>query len=85
MRLFVDTCVWRHWLTLKNGRPFENCALEKHATDFDQIYEIVTSESLKHIFLYDARIEGELLSKRFSNVILQNQGERLLRKNSYSP
>lgn len=60
MRLFVDTCVWRHWLTLKNGRPFENCALEKHATDFDQIYEIVTSESLKHIFLYDARIEGEL-------------------------
>lgn len=60
MRLFVDTCVWRHWLTLKNSRPFENCVLEKHATDFDQIYEIVSSGPLKHVFLYDARIEGEL-------------------------
>lgn len=60
MRLFVDTCVWRYWLTLKNGRPFGNRVLEKHATDFDQIYEIVSSGPLKHVFLYDARIEGEL-------------------------
>ena len=60
MRLFVDTCVWRHWLTLKNGRSFENRALEKHATDFDQIYEIVSAEPAKHVFLYDTRIEGEL-------------------------
>ncbi len=60
MRLFVDTCVWWHWLTLKNSRPLENCVLEKHATDFDQIFEIVSSDPLKHIFLYDACIEREL-------------------------
>jgi hypothetical protein len=60
MKIFVDTCVWWYWLTLKNSRRLENCVLEKHAIDFDQIYEIVSSEPLKHIFLYDACIEGEL-------------------------
>lgn len=60
MRFFVDTCVWRHWLTLKNGIEFENYTLKKHATDFQQVYDIVSSGPLKHIFLYDARVEGEL-------------------------
>jgi hypothetical protein len=60
MRLFVDTCAWRHWLTLKNNRPFENDVLENYAKEFDRVYGIVSSEPLKHTFLYNARIEGEL-------------------------
>jgi hypothetical protein len=60
MRLFVDTCTWRHWLTLKNNRPFENDVLENYAKEFDRVYEIVSSEPLKHAFLYNARIEDEL-------------------------
>jgi len=60
MRLFVDTCVWRHWLTLKNNRPFENDVLENFAKEFDRIYERVSDDPLKHVFLYNARIEGEL-------------------------
>jgi hypothetical protein len=60
MKMFVDTCVWRYWLTLKNGRDFENCILESHAKHFDQIYKIVSSKPLKHVFLYNTRIEGEL-------------------------
>lgn len=60
MKLFVDTCVWRHWLTFKNNKAFEKRALENGAKEFDRIYDIVSSEPLKHIFLYNARIEGEL-------------------------
>lgn len=60
MRLFVDTCVWRHWLALKNEKPFESHALENDAKEFDQVYEAVSSEPLRHIFLYNARIEEEL-------------------------
>lgn len=74
MRLFVDTCVWWHWLTLKSSRPLQSYILE-HARDFDQIYEIVSSGALEHVFLYDARIEGELpdcylkdLPVSFSNI-----------------
>lgn len=59
MRLFVDTCVWWHWLTLKNNKPFKNHVSQNHAEDFDQIYEIVSSERSKHVFLYNALIEGE--------------------------
>lgn len=60
MIIFVDTCIWRYWLTLKNGRPFDNRDIEKHATDFDKIYKIVSTGSVPHVFLYNARIEGEL-------------------------
>jgi len=60
MRLFVDTCVWRYWLTLKNSILFDKSDFEKHAEDFDKIYEIVSFEPLKYVFLYDARVEGEL-------------------------
>lgn len=60
MKVFVDTCVWRHWLTLKNNKAFENCILENDAKDFDRIYDMVSSELLRYVFLYNARIEGEL-------------------------
>ncbi len=60
MKLFVDTCVWRHWLAFKNKRPFANRALKNDAKEFDRLYGVVSSEPLRHIFLYNARIEGEL-------------------------
>lgn len=83
MRLFVDTCVWRHWLTLKNNRLFESDVLENHAKEFDRVYEIVLSEPLKHVFLYNARIEGELpdyylsgLPVSFSNIKVNRYFEK---------
>lgn len=60
MKIFVDTCVWRYWLTLKNNVNFENHDFEIHAKVFDQIYNIVSSDPQKNVFLYNARIEGEL-------------------------
>ena len=60
MKLFVDTSVWRHWLTFKNKKLFENHVLEMHAKEFDRIYEIVSSQLFKHVFLYNDRVEGEL-------------------------
>ena len=69
MRLFVDTCVWRHWLAFKNKRPFENRALENEAKEFDRVYDVVvSSEPLRHIFLYNARIEGELTACYFNGL-----------------
>ncbi len=47
-------------MTFKNNKSFKNNVLEKHAKEFDFIYKIVSSEPLKHVFLYNARVESEL-------------------------
>ncbi len=70
MEMFVDTCVWRYWLTLKNSMNFENKFIENDANDFDQIYKIVSSEPLKHVFLYNARIEGELPDSYLNSLLI---------------
>lgn len=68
--MFVDTCVWRHWLTLKNSMSFKNHVLENHAKKFDQIYKIVSSAPLRHIFLYNVRIEGELTDSYLNGLLI---------------
>ena len=68
MKLFVDTSVWRHWLTFKNKKLFENDVLKNHAKEFDRIYDIVSSQPFKHVFLYNARVEGELPDLYLNNL-----------------
>ena len=60
MKIFVDTCVWRYWLTHKNSKIFQNEVFENHARVFDKVYQIISAEPLKYGFLYTDRIEGEL-------------------------
>lgn len=60
IKIFVDTCVWQHWLALRAEKHFTNPDLEANAKAFEKIYEIVSSYAQKFMFLYSARIEGEL-------------------------
>lgn len=59
MKIFVDTCVWRYWLTLQNSRPIDG-PLKESAIAFNKIYREISSHPDKHSFLYNTRIEDEL-------------------------
>lgn len=77
MRIFVDTCVWRHWLT-KDKTEVER--LKENALAFDQVYQKVLEPKSNYKFLYNAKILDEL-GERFSAEI-QNKilpyAERIL-------
>lgn len=65
MRIFVDTCVWRHWLT-KDRIEVER--LKENALAFDQVYQKVLEPGSNSKFLYNAKILNEL-GERFSTEI----------------
>lgn len=63
IQLYIDTCVWRYWLTLKNGGTFEKSFFEENARAFDRIYEHVSSQPQNFLFLYTVLTERELTDK----------------------
>jgi len=65
IKIFVDTCVWRHWFTFKAKKTLKNPELKKNAEAFDKIYELVISNPLNFVFIYNACIQNEL--KQYSN------------------
>jgi len=63
VKIFVDTCVWRHWFSFKHYGSIENHFFNENAKAFDKIYKKVFSSPDKFLFLYNSRIEGELPDK----------------------
>ena len=60
MRVFVDTCVWRHWFVYRIDRARLSEALQAESNSFSEIYNCVTLSLGKSRFLYNARIRAEL-------------------------
>lgn len=59
LRILVDTCVWRHWFTLKVAPDRLSAALREHSQSFDAIYQLVaTSPSAE--FLFNSLVVHEL-------------------------
>lgn len=72
-RIFVDTCVWWHWLTHRAGIEITNPDLIMEVVCFDEIYQVVRNRPAQFVFLHNRRIELELghrFSKDFFELVL---------------
>lgn len=59
-KIFVDTCVWRHWFTFIAAKPLPQERIRQHCESFHKIYDLVRSAPDQACFLYNKRIEDEL-------------------------
>jgi len=73
LRIFVDTCVWRHWFTFNMDSARLSDPLREHSESFTSIYRLVTSSSGKAEFLFNALVQyelGEKYQNEFNNHVL---------------
>lgn len=73
LNIFVDTCVWRHWLTFSAGRLAPHGQIKLHCESFEKIYRLVCTFPERGRFLHNKRIENELgerFRKEFAEKVL---------------
>ena len=60
-RIFVDTCVWRHWFTYRSGGGSDMpTRLSQHCDHFQIIYDRVVAVPTHARFLYNQLVKDEL-------------------------
>lgn len=74
LKIFVDTCVWRHWLSWIDGRITDTSLHFADATAFDDVLTSIKSGQLQAQLLYDERVVLELGERRFTEVKRRTEG-----------
>jgi len=69
LKLFIDTCVWRHWFSEQEGNPV-GVEIQRQSQCFEEIYGLVNASSGQARFLYNQRIVDEL-GPRFKDAFVQ--------------
>lgn len=71
VRIFVDTCVWRHWFTFREDPDKLSKAIRDHSQNFDFIYRAALSSGNVEL-LFSSLVEHELggYKKEFSGYII---------------
>lgn len=69
LKLFIDTCVWRHWFSEQEGNPV-GAEIQRQNQCFEEIYGLVNASSGQARFLYNQRIVDEL-GPRFNDAFAQ--------------
>lgn len=63
MQILVDTCVWRHWFTLKSAPERLDAKIWTLSESFNEIYCLATSHPKHVTLLFNALVQYELGNK----------------------
>jgi len=70
LKIFVDTCVWRYWLSWLGGRISDASPHYADATSFDDVVAAIKAGNVQAQLLYDERVMlelGEVLAAEVRN------------------
>lgn len=75
LKIFVDTCVWRHWLSWIAGRISDLSPHCADATAFDDVLTAIKSGQVQAELLYDERVMLELGETLAAEVRRRTEGQ----------
>jgi len=70
IKIFVDTCVWRHWFTIDK---IQEETIVNNAKSFQLIYDLVLKSNGRAGFIHNVKVEDELgegFASEFRNKII---------------
>jgi hypothetical protein len=74
LKIFVDTCVWRYWLSFHSENLQTATTYYREAAAFERIFRALVSRKLEAELLYDERVLLELGTERAAQVISTTVG-----------